>query len=116
MPAPSSVDRFDDVSALLAWALHDSHPPAGRHDRERHGVVYRVACLLVGEQVDGLIARLVRAGCTVAQACEALGSVVLRVSGDPLVIIAELDGWHGPGTIDIVPSPPEPADSMSTPG
>jgi hypothetical protein len=107
-PPPPPRPAFgwaDQPWGLVAWALHQTHPPAAI-DRERRPVEYRIACLLVGERVDDLIVRLVRVGCTVAQTCEALGSVILQVRGDPLQIIAELDAWDGPGTLQLVPPPP----------
>ena len=91
---------------LLAWALHQSHPPIRRRRATRPTVTYRLACLLMGDEVDEVVSRLVRAGCTVQQLCRALGSVVLEVSGDPVSIIAEIDRWDGAGSIEIVPPPP----------
>jgi hypothetical protein len=108
VPSPGSHPAFvwaDRPWGLLAWALHQAHPP-GEGERGRRPVEYQVACLLVGERVDELIVRLVRGGCAVAQTCEALGSVILQVRGDPLQIIAELDAWDGPGTLELVPPPP----------
>jgi hypothetical protein len=103
----------DRPGGLLAWALHQSQAPGAGH-RGRRPVEYQIACLLVGERVDDLILRLVHAGCAVAQTCEALGSAILQVRGDPLQIIAELDGWEGPGTLELVPPPPgAPGASIS---
>ena len=60
----------------------------------------------MGDDVDEVVSRFVRAGCAVRRVCVALGSVVLEVSGDPVSIIAEIDRWDGAGSIEIVPPPP----------
>jgi hypothetical protein len=104
-PPPSApVDSDTAGDALLAWALHQSHPPRPVETR-RSIVTYRLACLLMAEQVPEVVRRLVATGCIVGQVCEALGSVVLEVSGDPLAIIEVIDRWDGNGRIEIVPSP-----------